>query len=51
MPQEKKEEKLVGIKDCLDTSIQGFEDYIKKSQQRLITEASKNIRTEKTTKT
>ena len=41
---------LVGIGNCVDASIQGFEDYIKKSKQRLITVASNNIRTEKKNK-
>ena len=40
---------LTNIDDCIDTSVQGLEDYIKKKQknkknkERLITAASNNI--------
>ena len=40
------------IEDCVDESIQGFEDYIKKSEERLITATNisiGNVRTERKT--
>ena len=34
---------LTSIKDCIDASIQGLKDYIKKSKERLITVATSSI--------
>ena len=34
---------LISIEDCIDSSIQKFEDYIKTDKERLITAASKSI--------
>ena len=34
---------LVGIEDCVDASIRGLEDYIKTSQERIITAANNSI--------
>ena len=42
MCQEKKRE-FANIEDCVDSSIQGLEIYIKKSKERLITATKNNI--------
>ena len=50
-----KEKDSFRIKNCVDVSIQGNEDYIKKSKERLITVASNTVgnmlRNRKPTKT
>ena len=41
---------LTSIEDCMDASIQGLENYIKKNKERLITASSNsicNIRTDR----
>ena len=50
----RKEERkgFAGIEDCIDASIQGLEEYIKKSKERLITAANNsnnNISTDRKT--
>ena len=36
----RKGRRLISIEDCIDVSIQAFEEYIKKSKERLITTAT-----------
>ena len=43
VPRKERGKRHASIEDYIDASIQGLKDYIKKSQERLLTAANKNI--------